>query len=231
MVDPVIDPVGEARSNFDLFQGLAKELGYDDAPFTQSAEQRLASYLATMDGVPEDFRIGPETAGVWVVSNRRRTGESVRRRFGVPFAFRTTTQPDTPEIPCLLEAVEFGDRDLQSRYPFQLITPPHQDLLNSTFGESSAPFPGEVLVHPEDGRQHGIIDGATVVLSNHRGRTRRIARLSEDTRRGLLVAEGIFWQAGGEWGGINDLTSQKTTDIGGGPTFHESLVAISVLDG
>jgi hypothetical protein len=50
-----------------------------------------------------------------------------------------------------------------------------------------------------------------------------------DTRRGLLVAEGIFWQheKGRNATGINDLTSQNVTDMGGGALFHESRVRIS----
>ncbi len=52
----------------------------------------------------------------------------------------------------------------------------------------------------------------------------------------MLVAEGIFWPVGGNVGavgeeeaagGINDLTSQKLTDMGGGATFHESLVSLT----
>jgi anaerobic selenocysteine-containing dehydrogenase len=71
-----------------------------------------------------------------------------------------------------------------------------------------------------------------VVLANHRGRVTRIARVTEDTRQGVLVAEGIFWPVDADdSAGINDLTSQKCTDIGGGATFHETLVAILAQDG
>jgi len=41
-----------------------------------------------------------------------------------------------------------------------------------------------------------------------------------------LVAEGIFWPVADDEGGINDLTSQQCSDIGGGAIFHESLVDI-----
>lgn len=59
--------------------------------------------------------------------------------------------------------------------------------------------------------------------------------VTTDTRQGVLVAEGLYWpefprQEGSLIdGGINDLTSQKLTDMGGGATFHESLVAIQRL--
>ncbi len=37
---PVIEPIGEARSNFDLFQGLARRLGFTDPPFLENCEER-----------------------------------------------------------------------------------------------------------------------------------------------------------------------------------------------
>jgi anaerobic selenocysteine-containing dehydrogenase len=115
-----------------------------------------------------------------------------------------------------------------------LITPPHPDLLNSTFGEFFPEKYGTVLVHPEDAAICNVQEGAEVILQNGRGRTTRFARVTTDTRKGVLVAEGIFWPvepvaAGDEGpGGINDLTSQKLTDMGGGATFHESLVSLTL---
>jgi anaerobic selenocysteine-containing dehydrogenase len=133
---------------------------------------------------------------------------------------------------CLTSAGEFADPDLQSRFPFQLITPPHPDLLNSTFGEFYPENYGTVLVHPEDAAACHVQDGDEAILQNGRGKTTRIARLTTDTGKGVLVAEGIFWPVElshaveGLPGGINDLTSQKLTDMGGGATFHESLVSL-----
>ncbi len=126
---------------------------------------------------------------------------------------------------------EFEDKDLLSRFPLQLITPPHPDLLNSTFGELFPDVAGELLIHPEDAAASNVKDGEKVTLQNHRGKTVRIARVTTDTRKGLVVAEGLFWaveenNSGIGTGGINDLTSQKITDMGSGATFHESLVTI-----
>lgn len=227
-VDRVIEPVGEALSNFDLFQAVAKEMGYEDAPFLQTAEERLVEYVSTIDGLPEGYTFDPNDFSGWIESTRRRTGVSVMERWNIPFAFSASADQGVPEIACLIEEGEFSDKDFESRFPFKLITPPHRDLVNSTFGELHGDIPGDVLVHPKDAEKYGISDGVTVLLENHRGETLRIARVTENTQEGLLVAEGIFWQTGKHLSGINDLTSQKTTDIGGGPTFHESRVAVSI---
>jgi anaerobic selenocysteine-containing dehydrogenase len=83
------------------------------------------------------------------------------------------------------------------------------------------------LIHPLDAKEKRIKDGEMVTLKNGRGQTKRRAKISIDTQLGLLVAEGIYWpDENGDLTGINDLTSQNTTDLGGGGIFHESLVDI-----
>lgn len=228
-VDRVVHPVGESISNFDLFQRVARELGFDDPPFHQEVEERLAAYAATMDGVPKGYRFdGPGHEG-WVASSRRRVGQSALEHFGITFRFCVEGLPGITPIPCLIQGGEFEDRDMRSRYPFRLIIPPHKDLLNSTFGERFPADTGEVLIHPEDAARYDIASGDEVELQNFRGIAKRRARVTKDTGEGLLVAEGLFWQTGEEPSGINDVTSQKTTDIAGGPTFHESRVTVRLV--
>jgi len=230
VVTSAIEPVGEAKSNFALFQDLAGQLGYTDAPFRQSAEERIASYLATLKGLPEDFMYDrDEIATGWITSTRKRVGESVAKRWQTPFRFAIPAYEGNPKVPtiaCLMEPRENGDMELSARLPFTLITPPHPDLLNSTFGERYEGLSGTVLVHPDDARLHSINDGEKVKIINHRGWSVRVARVTEDTGKGLLVAEGLFWESDTSATGINDLTSQKTTDIGDGPTYHESRVSM-----
>ncbi len=229
VVDPVIAPVGECKSNFDLFRDLAATLGYSDPPLTESLETRLTAYMDTIAGLPRNFTFTPGQTTGWLTSTRKRIGQSIMRRWQVPVAFQADGNAQVPAIACLLEADEFSDPDLCTRFPFQLITPPHKDLLNSTFGERYLGRFGRVLIHPDDAHSHSVTDGCVVKLSNHRGTVQRVAKVTPDTQKGLLVAEGLFWQTGEHAAGINDLTSQKTTDIGAGPTFHETRVALAVV--
>ena len=230
-VGRVIEPVGEALSNFDLFQDLARTMGFTDAPFKQTAEERLQHYVATMEGLPKEYVFNPDECSGWVESTRKRAGEAVMHRWNTAFAFKASAEvaaaEGVPAIPCLLEPDEFSDEDLCSRFPLKLITPPHRDLLNSTFGDLHKDKIGEVFIHPKDAALYDIADGAEVVLENNRGKSVRLAQVSEDTQEGLLVAEGLFWQTDEYPSAINDLTSQKTTDVAAGPTFHESRVGIS----
>ena len=236
---PVIEPMGEAWSNFKLFQSLALKMGFDDPPFHQSCEERIVDYLEGMQGVPEGCDIQQVLSGRLVHSSNSCSDGRVLAGEKNKFYFMSQESVPEPTMACLTAAGEFADPDLLSRYPFQLITPPHPDLLNSTFGEFYPDKCGTVLVHPEDAATCNVFDGDEVILQNGRGKTTRLAKVTTDTGKGVLVAEGIFWPvepvepvepvgvAEDVSGGINDLTSQKLTDMGGGATFHESLVSLT----
>jgi anaerobic selenocysteine-containing dehydrogenase len=227
VAEPVIAPPGEAVSNFDLFQTLARKMGFLDAPFRQTAGERIAGYLQDMGGLPADTA-GVPGAGRWLRSTLANTNGCLFEGDGGRFAFASDERPLEPPFACLAPAGEFADPDLRSRYPYKLVIPPHADLLNSTFGERYPGVCGEVLIHPTDAADAGIGEQDLVIIENHRGQATRRARLSGDTQRGLLVAEGLYWPESDQAPGINDLASQKLSDMGGGATFHESRVALRV---
>ena len=227
LAEPVISPLAETISNFDLFQNLAGKMGYADAPFKQTIEERITGYLLDMEGLPAESAAQIPVPGEWQRSTLAESTGSLFRQGGGCFVFARDDDPLTPPYACLSEPGEFADPDLNSRYPFELLTPPHADLLNSTFGERYTGTPGEVLIHPEDAARAHIGDGEIVILENFRGRAQRVARITSATRKGLLVAEGLYWPV--DESGINDLTSQKLSDMGGGATFHESRVALRAM--
>jgi len=221
-VDPVLPPQGESISNFDLFQSLARRMGYTDTPFRQTIDERILDYLSTIDGIS----VTDPEAGTWIHSSYGKSGESLFGREEKKFQFAPLSALKEKNVARLLAATEAEDPDLRSRYPFLLITPPNTNLLNSTFGEQYPGETGTVLIHPDDAAIHGVSNGEKLTLSNGRGEVTRIATISRDTQPGLLVAEGIYWESESVTGGINDLTSQKLTDNGGGGIFHESRVSL-----
>jgi len=190
-VDPVLPPQGESISNFDLFQTLACKMGYSDAVFQQSIDERIQDYLSDMDGVS----ITAPEPGTWIQSSYGKSGESLFGREQKKFQFAPLSVLGERQVARLLPAMEGDNPDLRSRHPFLLITPPNKDLLNSTFGDQYSEQIGTVLIHPEDAAKLGIVTGQHVILYNGRGEVSRIATISNDTQLGLLVAEGIYWES------------------------------------
>ncbi len=223
VVDKVIEPVGEALSNFDFFNTWAQKMGFDDDAFYETVDDRIRYFLEDLDGLPEQVTVEQAMAGVLTESTYKNAQENLLQVHNNTFTFCDGNDA----YPNVGAGVEFDNADYMVKYPFKLLTPPHDDLLNSTFGEKFENSVQQVLVHPEDASAYGIQNGNQVILSNHRGTVVREAKITDDTQKGLLVAEGLFWQDQFS-NGINELTSQTLSDLNGGAIFHESRVALAM---
>jgi anaerobic selenocysteine-containing dehydrogenase len=241
LADPVIPPEGEARSNWEVIRLLARALGIKDPHFEKGAETLIREALASDH---------PALQGI--TYDRLKAERSVRLNVGRPYmpfadgaptpsgkvefyseALAAQGMPPLPTYTPLQEGPE--NTELHRRYPLQLIVPPNRFFLNSSFSQSEllrrrqkAPT---VFLSPADAAARGIKEGDAVRVFNDRGSARFVAGVTDDTRAGVAVIEGIWWakfQPGGR--GVNVLTSDRVTDLGGGPAFHSNLVEIARLD-
>ncbi|THB77513.1 MAG: hypothetical protein D6B25_06490 [Desulfobulbaceae bacterium] len=226
VADRVIEPYKEARSNFDFFQEFARRMGYEDAPFSEDLDSRLQRYLLSIKELPEGFDQELYQDGTYVESIHQQQDRGQLERNGARFQFVNRDDPSQPPHACLVRSREWENPDLAARFPYLLITPPNDRLLNSTFGELYEDQTGTVLINPFDAEKEGVSQGEEISLENFRGRVRRSVVITDSVDAGLLVAEGIYWGPDQECGAINDLVSQVASDVGGGPIFHEIRVAL-----
>ena len=112
-----------------------------------------------------------------------------------------------------------------------MISPPARNFLNSTFVnlQSLRDIEREPVleIHPADAAPRGIADGAVVRVFNERGEYHCKAQLSDRARPGVVNGLGIWWRKFGLAGtNVNQLTSQRLTDLGRGPVFYDCLVDV-----
>ena len=237
LAEPVMPPAGEARSNWEVFRALAGALGVAEEHYARTEEQFIREILATG---------GPATRDItW--EGLREAGFvrlNVPRPY-VPFADGAPTpsgkvefyserlmRAGLPPLPTYVPLREGPDNpELAGRYPLQCIVPPNRFFLNSSFSQStrlrSRQRGADVLVAPADAAHRAIGEGDEVRVFNGRGEARFRARITEDTRPGVIVIEGVWWhrfQPGSR--NVNVLTSDRVVDMGGGPAFHSNLVEI-----
>ncbi|MFM8590725.1 MAG: molybdopterin dinucleotide binding domain-containing protein, partial [Limnohabitans sp.] len=122
-----------------------------------------------------------------------------------------------------------------ARYPLAMISPPARNFLNSTFVnvQSLRDIETEPVleIHPIDARARGIADGAVVEVFNDRGRYRCKVRVSKRARPGVVNGLGIWWRKMGLNGtNVNELTSQRLTDLGRAPVFYDCLVEVALAE-
>ena len=112
-----------------------------------------------------------------------------------------------------------------------MISPPARNFLNSTFVnvKSLRDMEGEPLleIHSHDAAARGIGSGAIVRVFNQRGDYRVKAEVSSRARPGVVNGMGIWWRKLGlDGSNVNQLTSQRLTDMGRGPVFYDCLVEV-----
>jgi len=234
---PVIAPEGEARSNWEVTRRLARVMGLRDPHFAKSEDDLIREVLAGGD---------PSVAGITL--ERLERERSVRLSVGrpyLPFAHgaptpsgkielvsETLARRGLPALPTYVPLVEGPEHaELVRRYPLQCIVPPNRFFLNSSFSQSERLRRRQrgpaVLMHPDDAAARSIRSGDPVMVRSARGAARFTAELTDDTRAGVVVVEGIWWskhQPGGR--GVNALTDDRTADMGGGPALHSNLVQV-----
>jgi anaerobic selenocysteine-containing dehydrogenase len=234
---PAIAPLGESRSNNDVFRALAARLGFESGLFPDD-ESLIREAL---DG-------GPTVRGITL--ERLDNEPSIRLNMAEKFTPFAEGQFPTPSgkceffsermkadgfdpLPCYIPPHEDPQTrgDLAARFPLQLLSPPRPQFLNSTFAGSpthrEAAGDPTVELSTDDASRRGLADGQWATVFNDRGSFEARVRLSGGVRPGVAVATGIYWRKlvrGGE--NANATTPSALTDMGGGATFFDNLVEI-----
>ena len=228
---PAIAPVGQARTNTDIFRALAARMGWDDPCFADSDEQLCRMAI----GDEQDFALLLEHgfASLPVPEAPFAQGGFPTPSGRCEFFSQRLVEMGLDGLPDHLPNHEEQGSD--ARYPLAMISPPARNFLNSTFVnvQSLRDIESEPLleIHPQDAAARGIVDGAVVEVFNDRGRYRCKARVCERARPGVVNGLGIWWRKLGLNGtNVNELTSQKLTDLGRAPVFYDCLVEVTCVE-
>ncbi|MDP3252958.1 MAG: molybdopterin oxidoreductase family protein [Hydrogenophaga sp.] len=225
---PAIAPVGQARSNTDIFRALAARMGFkepcfadDDLTLCRAAFGKAVDFQQLLDqgfatlSVPE----APFAQGGFPTPSGRCEFHSAR--------LVAQGQDGLPD-----HLPNFETPGSSAHFPLAMISPPARNFLNSSFVnvQSLRDIEGEPLleIHADDAAPRGIQSGQMVRVFNDRGEYRCKASVSRRARPGVVNGLGIWWRKLGIDGtNVNQVTSQKLTDMGRGPVFYDCLVEVA----
>jgi anaerobic selenocysteine-containing dehydrogenase len=236
---PAIAPMGEAKSNAEIFRLLAAKMGLDHECLRDDditlVKQALDTTGTRMQGVTFDAL----KAHGWVRLNVPRPylpyaeGGFTTPSGKCEFYSERMAQMGLDPLPAFTAPYEFPDLvpDLAARFPLTLISSPRHQFLNTTFVNVDSlrrnAHP-ECMIHPADAARRGIVDGARVTIANDRGGFQAIARVTDAVRETVVWAPSIWWTKLADDGeNANATTSQRETDLGHGPVFYDNLVEVS----
>ena len=227
---PAIPPVGQARTNTDIFRALAARMGFGEPCF---ADDDLTLCRTVMGDEALFARLQQQGFAALPVPD-------------APFAqggFPTPSGKCEFFSPRLAAMGQDGLPDHVPNYeapseafPLAMISPPARNFLNSSFVNVTSLRAIEVEpvleIHADDAHQRGIQNGDVVKVFNARGEYHCKAEVSRRARPGVVHGLGIWWRKMGLNGtNVNQLTSQHLTDIGRAPVFYDCAVQVASLKG
>ena len=238
-----IEPPASVRTNHFVIEELAKRLGVADRPGFGLTEREHIDIILARRGIGSFDSLKAERwADLQPPFERAHYLDGFGHRDG-KFRFKpdwtgygAPNRPPKsmgvfgavdrlPRFPDHVDLIEVADAE----HPFRLATSPARNFLNSTFAETpvSREKEGrpELLIHPSDATDLGLVDGDRVEVGNARGEVVLHARLADSAKKGVVIAEGIWPNSAHERGeGINVLTGADAGAPYGGAAFHDNKV-------
>jgi anaerobic selenocysteine-containing dehydrogenase len=232
---PALPAPGETKSNVEVFRLLAERMGFEEACFQDSEDDMIRTLLdsahpflqgITLDRLEREhsvrLNVAPGTEPFLPFAHGGFGTISGKCEFG---AEMLDYQPPVES--------RLGAAELRARFPLELISSKSHDSMNSTFGNEpgTESQTGTLFLHDDDARPRGIASGDRVRVFNGRGSCTLVAGVNGGVtgvvRQGVVLAPSVRWnKLAPDHRNINALTSDRLTDLGGGPTFYSCLVDV-----
>jgi anaerobic selenocysteine-containing dehydrogenase len=222
LVRPVIQPVGEARTNADVFSELAERLGVGRAEDETETLMRIAGRLK--NGV-----------GAELIER----GVATPPYDGAPIQFVDVLPLTSDQKVNLFPEDIAGDAPAglygyqpdpaTERFPLALISPSSEKTISSTLGELRERA-AVLHVHPDDAAPRGIAQDDPIRVFNGLGELHCPANVTADVRPGTVSFSKGVWRRNTYNGSTsNALVPDTLTDLGAGACFNDARVQVSLL--
>ena len=219
----VIPPAGQSKSNWQAISLLAQAMGFTDNFYLQSENDLIEQFIES-------------TRSSWplpVDNEKLAAGFPVDLPLPADYKLAFDTPSGKIEImnPAIKPALPdyFPPHAAADTEEFLLINSPDARILNSSFNERPELTKNhvmELLMHPADAERLSLHTGDSVTASNTEGSAVFTLAVSDRTRPGRVVSEGVWRNTLTKSGNINQLTHSRTTDKADGSTFYDVKVNI-----
>ena len=249
-----VKPLGEAKTNLEFFNALARQMGYTEECFTWDAQTMLRKFLDTPFNKSQDITYEKLKRIGWI--KPQRTPETMKEiQPYYPYAPEDNLVFMTDSKKCELYSETFKEagfhpvidlnddidyyrehfgQEYLDKYPLNFLTPGTQLQDNSNWG--SQPYivkrvvkngNAELFMNKKDMLARGIQDGDTVEASNEKGTAIFTAVETDQIKPGLVYAWNNIWLKVTEsYTGANILCSDGISDLGRGSTYTASFCEV-----
>ena len=208
VISPVIERVGESRTNNELAAGLATRLGFSADEFNgdpqfiaeRIAEQKKHSLQLRKTGTTVQFK------DTWP------TFADKRARL-----FVAESELPLPQY-----------RAADEKYPLVLISPATSHTINSMFADTDPPRVA-ISMHPRDAAQRKLIDTKRVIVRNDVAEIEIDLVIDETLRPGVCFMPKGLWLRATQTGlTSNAFAPDELNDLASGACFNDARVEVTV---
>lgn len=255
-MNPVIEPLGECRFDYDWMCDLAKRLGiYEEFSEGKDLKEWLAFAVGEIQNDYPEFPDYEEFSkrGIYrVIHDRPGIAFEKERKDPENYPFPTASgkielfskelykegnEKEKPAIPKYIPAWEGPSDPLREKYPLQCIgfhTKARTHSVHDNNPMLNSLIPQEMWMHPKDAAERQIQDGEKALVYNERGRLVIQVKVTERIVCGVVAIPQGAWFTPDEKGYdrrgcINTLTSLRTTPISKANAQHTNLVQVESL--
>jgi anaerobic selenocysteine-containing dehydrogenase len=219
---PVIDGVGESRSNPDVFADLLRRAGLDQP----------ADPADDLDNMFQVLRELPPAVGDGLREHRIAPAPFAGRPVQFVDVFPRTPNgkiqlcPEGLDRQAPLGLYGFQADPATADYPLALISPASNRTISSTLGELPRPQV-RLEIHPDDAGPRAIDDGDEVRIFNALGEVHVHAHVTVLVGRGTVsMPKGVWRRHTGNGLTSNALVPDSLADLGGGACFNDARVQV-----
>ncbi len=223
------EPAGQARSNVDVAQALARRMGLTDKVFTLSPQNVAKELFKGSTGPAAKADPARLFAGEPIHIKHDWDGQpfktpSGKLEFYSEQLARQGLSPVPDWQPDPVEAEE------AATWPLRLLTAPGYFQAHTAFSgvgflreREGRPF---CILHPEDARKRGLNDGDEVRVFNGRGEIGLMLKVADEIQPGVVLVPGQRPSGEALSGTINMLCSDRYTDMGEGATYQSTWLEV-----
>jgi anaerobic selenocysteine-containing dehydrogenase len=215
--EKAIEPLGESKSNSDLFRALAvamkltaKELFEDDEKIVRTLLQRSKA----VDGSFEDMK--KKGFIKLKVPNRTLFATPTRK---VELYSSAAAEEGLGGLPSHVE--------VQRKLPYQLLTPVHKYLVRSQYHLLHPELKPVAYMNGKDFADEDLEQGGTVTLSNEFGEWTVNVEASDAVPRGVILSYSALWPKLSDGKNVNFLTTDFIQKYGGNSAYNSTFVRIA----
>ncbi len=228
--EPVIDRVGEALPNTEIFRRLAQRFSFSEPEFLATDKELMQDAIDFTDPRLQGKTL--ETLSVHESLEMKKDGEDFILYYNVfPETKSGKIELRSEALAKLYQQPLPVYRALNKTFPLCLVTPSSNKRTNATFGGHRENTDMQVLeMHPQDAKNRQLNNKQIVKIFNDLGEVHLTLKITEDVREGVIYcAKGAWLKTSPTGQTCNALIPSDRTDLADGACYNDAHVEVCAV--